>query len=78
MKKEIHVIKIKEKEKADAFHSTWCMMIEQHPGEFKPCHATLRLELEHPVTNIDEVNYVLGMCHNLITQVIRLEDDDND
>ena len=78
MKKEIHVIKIKEKEKADTFQSTWCMMIGQYPGEFKPCHATLTLKLEHPVTTIQEVNYVLGMCQNLITQVIRLEDDDND
>ena len=68
--------KIKEKEKADTFHSTWCIMVEQKPGEYKPCHATLRLELEHPVTNIEEVNYVLGMCHNLITQVIRMDPED--
>lgn len=77
MSKKFKSFKIKVKEKADTFHSTWLMMVEQNPGEYKPCHATLRLELEHPTTNIDEVNYVLGMCHNLITQVIRMEDDDD-
>lgn len=66
--------KIKKNESADTFHSTWCIMVEQEPGEYKPCHAELKLELEYPVTNIDEVDYVLGLCHNLITQVIRLED----
>jgi hypothetical protein len=76
MKKKLQSFKIKEKEKANMFESTWCIMVEQEPGEYKPCHAALKLELEHPVTNIDEIDYVLGMCHNLITQVIRLEDSD--
>lgn len=67
--------KIKDNEKADTFESSWCIMVETEPGEYKPCHASLRLELEHPVTNLNEIDYVLGMCHNLITQVIRLEDE---
>lgn len=75
MKKQI--FKIREKEKVNMFESPWCVMVEQEPGEYKPCHACLKLELEHPVTNIDEIDYVLGMCQHLITQVIRMEDDDD-
>lgn len=77
MGRKFQSFKIKEKEKADTFHTSWCIMVEQEQGKYKPCHAELRLELEHPVTNLDEIDYVLGMCHNLITQVIRLEDDDD-